>query len=107
MRSLSLLPRLSQHPTFNISRLKLYRDGSTLFPDRPKRFTQPPAVSTDTNGIAEYEVECIVAQRGPRNRRELLVRWKGYGAEHDEWKSRRELLQSAPERVAEFDALQN
>ena len=94
------------HPTVNISRLKLYRDGSTEFPDRPHRHHQPPAVETDTNGVSEYEVECIVAQRGPARRRQLLVRWVGYGSEHDQWKSRSELVKSAGIKVAEFDALQ-
>jgi transposase InsO family protein len=105
--TLELPPLLEAlHPTFNISRLKLYHDGHRLFPDRPQRLTQPPAVETDTNGDKLYEVECILAQRGTRNRREMLVRWKGYGAEDDQWRPRGELTQQAPALVAEFDALQ-
>jgi hypothetical protein len=94
------------HPTVNISRLKLYKDGSNLFPDRPQRHVKAPAVNTDTNGVTSYEVERIVAQRGAANKRQMLVRWVGYAPEHDEWKPRRELLQSAPEAVAEYDAMQ-
>lgn len=94
------------HPTVNISRLKLYRDGAELFPGRPQQHTKPPAIDTDTNGNATYEVERIIAQRGPPRRRELLVRWLGYAPEDDQWKSRRELTASAPNAVAEFDALQ-
>ena len=105
--TLDLPPLLGAlHPTINISRLKLYRDGQSHFPTRPQRHVQPPAVSRDTNGDAEYAVECIVAQRGSARNKQLLVRWDGYGAEHDEWKPRRELLQSAPKKVAEFDARQ-
>jgi len=105
--TLELPPLLSAlHPTFNISRLKPYRDGHTLFPGRPQRHSQPPAVRTDTNGVGEYEVECVTAQRGVGMRRQLLVRWKGYGAEHDEWQSRSQLVRTAPVAVAEFDALQ-
>jgi len=67
-------------------------------------------VSADTNGVAEYEVEAVLAQRsgrgGGRADRELLVRWKGYGAEHDQWQPRRELTRTAPEAVAEFDSRQ-
>ena len=102
------LPPLLQamHDTINISRLKLYRDGSAEFPDRPLRHHQPPAVDTDTNGAAQYAVECVVAQRGSAARRELLIRWEGYGAEHDQWQPRRELMKTAPDKVAEFDALQ-
>jgi hypothetical protein len=104
--TLDLPPLLrALHSTFNISRLKLYRDGSKLFPGRPQRLYQAPAVDRDTNGVASYEVEAIVAQRGAGARRELLVRFKGYGAEHDEWQLRNELTGSAPLKVAEYDAL--
>jgi hypothetical protein len=34
------------------------------------------------------------------------VRWRGYGAEHDEWIRRSELVRTAPDVVAQFDALQ-
>jgi hypothetical protein len=105
--TLDLPPLLGAlHPTFNISRLKMYRDGGALFPDRPQRLNEPPAVEADSNGVASYEVEAVVAQRGTGVRRELLVRWKGYGAEHDEWQRRSALARSAPVAVAEFDALQ-
>ena len=104
--TLDLPPLLGAlHSTFNISRLKLYRDGRALFPGRPQRLYQPPAVERDTNGVASYAVEAVLAQRGAGARRELLVRWKGYGAEHDEWQLRSELSHSAPLKVAEFDAL--
>jgi hypothetical protein len=36
----------------------------------------------------------------------MLVRWKGYAAEHDEWQKRSELVRTAPEVVAEYDAIQ-
>jgi hypothetical protein len=94
------------HKTVNIARLKLYRDGNARFPGRPQRTERPPAVLTDTNGVASYEVECVLAQRGTGTCRELLVRWKGYGAEHDEWQRRSELVRSAPVVVADYDALQ-
>lgn len=106
--TLELPPLLGAlHPTVNISRLKLYRDADReRFPDRPRRLHAPPAVDADTNGESSYEVEAVTAQRGPRTRRELLVRWKGYGPEHDEWRPRAELVESAPVVVAEFDVLQ-
>jgi len=94
------------HSTFNISRLKLYRDGRGAFPTRPLRVEQPPAVEYDTNGNACYEVDSVLAERGSARRRELLVRWKGYGPEDDQWKSRTELMGEVPHLVAEFDALQ-
>ena len=57
-------------------------------------------------GAEEYEVECITAQRGAAARRELLVRWKGYGAEHDEWRPRSELVRTAAKLVEQYDARQ-
>jgi hypothetical protein len=105
--TLELPPLLGAlHPTFNISRLKVYRDGRSAFPSRPQRLEQPPAVDHDTNGVARYEVESVLAQRGGARRCELLVRWKGYGAEDDQWKLRSELAREAPAMVAEFDARQ-
>ena len=105
--TLDLPPLLGAlHSTFNISRLKPYRDGRALFPGRPQRVHQPPAVLTDTNGVAEYEVECVLAQRGSGARRELLIRWKGYGPEDDQWQLRSQLSRTAPLKVAEYDALQ-
>jgi hypothetical protein len=94
------------HSTINISRLKLYRDGGTLFPTRPQRLYQPPAVETDTNGVDSYVVEAVLAQRRKGAQREMLVRWQGYGPEHDEWRPRNELAKSSPDLVAQFDALQ-
>jgi hypothetical protein len=106
--TLSLPPLLGAlHSTFNISRLKPYRDGRTAFPGRPQRLHQQPAVEADTNGVAEYEVEAVMAQRSRGGRRELLIRWVGYGPEHDQWQLRSELVRTAPLKVAEFDTLQN
>jgi hypothetical protein len=105
--TLSLPPLLGAlHSTFNISRLKPYRDSLAAFPGRPQKLYQPPAVSTDTNGASQYDVERVMAQRTRGGRRELLIRWTGYGPEHDEWQARSELKQTAPLKVAEFDALQ-
>ena len=41
-----------------------------------------------------------------RRRRELLVRWKGYGAEHDQWQLRSRADAHGAAAVAEYDALQ-
>ena len=105
--TLELPPLLDAlHSTFNISRLKVYRDGRTAFPTRPQRLHQPPAVDSDTNGVSQYEVESVLAQRSKGSRREMLVRWKGYGAEDDMWQLRQDLTRTAPEAVAEFLARQ-
>jgi hypothetical protein len=106
--TLDLPPLLNAlHPTINITRLKLYRDGRASFPTRPLRVNQPAAVATDTNGAAQYEVESVLASRGKLNQREMLVRWKGYGAESDEWIRRSQLVKTAPDAVADYDSLQH
>ena len=106
--TLELPPLLGAlHPTVNITRLKPYRDGRLAFPTRPVPYTQPPAVDSDTNGEQQYEVECAVASRGSGGRRELLVRWKGYGPENDQWLARADLKRTAPKAVEEFDARQH
>ena len=94
------------HPVVNISRLKLYRESDARFQTRPQRVHRPPAVDTDTNGVGTYEVESVLAQRGTGSRRELLVRWLGYGPEDDEWQPYAQLNRSAPEAVANFQDLQ-
>ena len=103
--TLDLPPLLGAlHSTFNVSRLKLYREGRAQFPSRPQQLHQPPAVEQDTNGVANYEVEAVLAQRGVGVKRELLIRWKGYGSEHDQWQRRSELVRTAPIAVAEYEA---
>lgn len=105
--TLELPPLLEAlHPTFNISRLKLYRDDAGRFPGRPVSLPRPPAVDRDTNGAPRWEVDRVIAQRGSRNGRELLVRWKDYGPEDDTWQPRSKLVREVPDIVEAYDALQ-
>ena len=104
---LDLPPQLQAlHPTFNIEKLKPYRDGRALFPDRPQRFDRPPPeVDADSNGDEQFVVERIIAQRRARDRRrgfEYLVAWKGYPPEENTWECRRALA-DAPDALADFE----
>ena len=85
--TLELPPQLQAlHPTFNISRLKAYRDGLAAFPDRPAPFDRPPPVAAaDTNGDQEWTVDRIVAVKGRGRGRRWLVAWRGYPAEENTW----------------------
>jgi hypothetical protein len=92
------------HPTFNIDRLKLYRDGRAAFPSRPQRFDRPPPeAEADTNGDQLWEVERILAQRKRGRRIECLVAWRGYPAEENTWEPRSSLKQTAAAAVADFE----
>jgi len=57
----------------------------------------PPIV---INGEAEWEVEEILDSRWHQRRFQYLIKWKGYGYEHNSWESASEV--SAPELTAEF-----
>jgi hypothetical protein len=106
--TLALPPQLQAlHPTFNIDRLKPYRDGLMEFPTRPQANSRPPPVAdADTNGEAEYEVERVMAQRKRGRAVECLVAWKGYPAEENTWEPRSKLARSAAEVLADYDAQQ-
>ena len=46
-----------------------------------------------------YEVEKILDHRGMKNKKEYLVRWKGYDSEEDSWIKEKDVTQSA---IAEY-----
>ena len=77
---LELPPVLKIHPVFHVSRLRPFHDDGRV---------QPPPLPIVVDGELEYEVEKIYGhrdtKRGKKTRREYLVRWKGYGVEHDEY----------------------
>jgi len=83
------------HPVFNVVKL-------TLAPNDPitgwKTTDHPPPIIID--GEAEWEVEEILDSRWHRRRFQYLVKWKGYGREHNSWESASEVF--APELTAEF-----
>jgi transposase InsO family protein len=105
--TLALPPRLQAlHSTFNIDKLKPYRDGTATFPSRPQPFARPPPVAeADSNGDKAWEVERIVAQRKHGRGEQYLVAWKGYPAEENSWESRANLA-GAAEALADWRALQ-
>ncbi|KAJ3576874.1 hypothetical protein NP233_g105 [Leucocoprinus birnbaumii] len=77
------------HPTFHVSQLKRFvPNDNALFPDRVNE--EPGPILTD-EGNWEHVVDKIVDKRKRRGRTEFLVRWKGFGVDHDEWLDRSEL----------------
>ena len=92
------------HSTFNIDKLKRYRDGKEAFPDRPQPHPRPPPVApADSNGDAVWEVERITAKRQMGRGVQFLVAWKGYPAEESTWEPRRTLLPGAKDALADFE----
>jgi len=93
---LKLPYRMKQlHPVFNVVKL-------TPAPDNPitgrKMENYPPPIVID--GEVEREVEEILDSRWHRRRFQYLIKWKGYGREHNSWESASEVF--APELTAEF-----
>jgi len=83
------------HLVFNVVKL-------TPAPDDPipGRKTTDHPLPIIINGEAEWEVEEILDSRWHRRRFQYLVKWKGYGCEHNSWESASEVF--APELTAEF-----
>jgi len=83
------------HPVFNIVKLTPALDNP--IPGR-KTTDHPPPIIID--GEAEWEVKEILDSHWHRRRFQYLVKWKGYGREHNSWESASKVF--APELTAEF-----
>jgi hypothetical protein len=76
------LPRtLSRlHPVFPVIKLSLAE------PDPfPGRVPAPPPPPVLVDGEEEFEVEKVLDSRIRYRRLEYLIKWRGYGAEHNSW----------------------
>jgi Chromo (CHRromatin Organisation MOdifier) domain len=80
---LELPPTLKIHPTFHVSQLQPYKDGSTQFPHRVEFVRPDPEVVEEEE---EYIVDSIVGKkRGRGGRLFYKVLWKGYPEEEATW----------------------
>jgi hypothetical protein len=99
---LKLPPQLQLlHSTFNIDRLKPYRDGQLPFPDRPPADTRPPPDALLDTGDGVYELERILAKRGRGRNTQYLVMWKGYPVWEAAWEPQDHI--NAPAALSEFN----
>jgi len=83
------------HPVFNVVKLTLAPED--LITGR-RTEDHPPPIVIDRE--AEWEVEEILDSRWHWRRFQYLIKWKGYGHEHNSWESASEV--STPELTAEF-----
>ena len=95
---LDLPPSMKIHNVFHVSLLAQYRsDGSVSPPPPPKLI----------GGELEYEVERILMHRDKHPlhkwsiKREFLVKWLGYGPEHNTWEPEANLT-NCPELLSEY-----
>lgn len=72
---LALPPTMRCHNVFHVSMLAAYKSSGNYQP--------PPPVEVD--GHLEYVVERILDHKAAGRSRRYLVRWQGYGPEHDSW----------------------
>lgn len=103
---LELPPIMKIHPVASIAQL----EPATPGPDPYGRTTDyhPPPVEEEDDPLREaphYEVERLLDKRISRNQPQYLVKWKGYGNEHNVWYPLR-ALDDADELVAEYEARQ-
>jgi transposase InsO family protein len=82
--TLELPPTMRIHNTFHVSSLKPWRDPTSQFPTRSVPSEPAPSL---IDGNEEYEVAAILdfktTHRGKKFK--FLVRWRGFGREHDTW----------------------
>ncbi|GAA5824624.1 hypothetical protein JCM3770_000318 [Rhodotorula araucariae] len=82
---LSLPPGDKVHPTFHVSKLKLYRNTDPLLAPHCKALPPEPI---DVEGEKEYEVEAIVDGKGRSARCQYLIEWFGYPSSDNTWETR-------------------
>ena len=90
------------HPILNVAHLEPYVSSDSQFGPWPSCHMN----RTDFTEVPEYEVDTILRQRWSRNRwkvQELLTRFTGYDASHDEWLTRRQ-LHNAPDILKRWDS---
>ncbi len=76
---LELPPTMRMHDVFHVSLLKPYHEEGAC---------QPPPITILLDGEEEFEVDVLLNHRsapGRNSKKSYLVRWTGYGPEHDTW----------------------
>ena len=86
---LTLPPNMRVHPVFHVSLLHAYHANGKVQP--------PPPLFFD-DGVPFYEVEAVLKHRevkkGKRVVKQYLIKWAGYGPEHNTWEPEKHLNQA-------------
>jgi len=83
------------HPVFNVVKLSLAPPDPI-----PGRRTSPPPLPEIVDGKEEWVVEEILDSRMLNRKLRYLVKWEGFGVEHNSWEPWDNV--HAPELVADF-----
>jgi hypothetical protein len=98
-------PNMKIHPVISVAHLSPQPDGKDPF-NRTRPPPGPVEAEQTDSGLEdgeEYEVERISNHRPDRNKKgfQYLIKWKGWGSEHDVWKTEWQLRHS-PELVSQY-----
>lgn len=85
---LELPPTMKVHDVFPISLLELYRS---------REDTEPSTVRRDIAIEAEktWDIEKILSHRGPKAKRQYLIKWKNFPASDNSWEPRKHFVDSS------------
>ena len=86
----------SLHPVFNV--VKLTPAPADPIHGRRRNLPPPPELVNDEE---EYLVEEILNSRMFRGKLQYLVKWEGYGVEHNTWEYHAN-VENTPEKVTDF-----
>ena len=93
---LRLPPSMSRlHLVFNVIKLTLAPDDPV-----PGRRLRPPPLPEIIDGEKEFIVEEILDSRVINQKLRYLIKWEGYGIEHNSWEPADDV--HAPERIMDF-----
>ena len=98
---LELPPSMKIHPVISIAQLEPHTG-----PDPYGRLSNPEPPPVEEEGEVQdpaYEVEKLLNKRITRGKNQYLVKWKGYGHEHNGW-YKLEDLKDCKELVDEYEA---
>ena len=86
---LELPPVMRIHPVISIAQLEPATDAGADPYGRHTDMEPPPITENQEGNIEEpeYEIERFLSHKTTRGKRHYLVKWKGYGNEHNVWYS--------------------